>query len=102
MTETQFLAIRDIRRRWSCARSTVYDAIKEMDAARYLKRLYLGRVQRVALSSIEEYERRHAQGPGLVPIPRSFPSRRHKVTRRRKPGSGDLVAELRAFAKSLG
>jgi len=55
-----FLSIADVAARWSCGRSFVYEAIAEMERNGYLRRLVLGRVQRIAVESILQYEVLHA------------------------------------------
>jgi hypothetical protein len=55
-----FLSISDICTRWSCGRTFVYAAVAEMEREGYLRRLWLGRVQRVELVSVERYEALHA------------------------------------------
>jgi hypothetical protein len=88
-----FSSIADLTARWSCARSTVYAAIKEMEQSRYLKRLFLGRVQRIAMESIEEFERRHAQRQGEVV------SRLRQVASRPKPLPQTATAPLRSMLR---
>lgn len=103
-----FLSIAELTARWGCGRTFTYEAIAEMEAAGYLKRLYLGRVQRVALESAEEFERRHAQGPGEVvsrlrlsaPVPkRPKPS---SVAPLRSLPRGERVQRMREYTRSLG
>jgi len=68
-SETRFLSVADIDARWSCSRAHVYRAIAEMEREGYLRRLLLGRVQRVAEASVAQYEARHATQP--VDMPKS-------------------------------
>lgn len=56
---TRFLSIADVQARWSCGRTFVYAAVAEMKAGGYLRRLQLGRVQRIAEESIERFEALH-------------------------------------------
>jgi DNA-binding IclR family transcriptional regulator len=56
-----FLSIADIQERWSVSRATVYRALSEMERGGYLRRLWLGRVQRVAFASLERFEAVHAK-----------------------------------------
>jgi hypothetical protein len=66
-----FLSVNDLRARWSCSRSFVYRAIADMERAGYLQRIYLGSVQRVALDSVETWERLHSspQGESRAEVP---------------------------------
>jgi hypothetical protein len=59
-----FLSVNDLRARWSCSRGSVYTALTDMERGGYLRRIYLGRVQRVALDSIETWERLHSSPRG--------------------------------------
>ena len=55
-----FLSISDVAARWSCGRTFVYGAIAEMEREGYLRRIWLGRVQRIALESLERWEQAHS------------------------------------------
>jgi hypothetical protein len=58
-TPAAFLSIGDIRDRWSCGRTFVYEALADMERGGYLRRLAIGRRPRFALDSIETWERLH-------------------------------------------
>lgn len=58
---SRFLSVSDLQARWSCGRTFIYAALGEMERAGYLRRLWLGRVQRVGLESIERWEEAHAR-----------------------------------------
>jgi hypothetical protein len=58
-----FLSVLDLQARWSCGRTFVYAAITEMERRGYLRRLQLGRVQRIALASVEAWEAAHSKTP---------------------------------------
>lgn len=103
-----FSSIADLTARWSCARSTVYAAIREMERSGYLKRLFLGRVQRIAMESIEEFERLHAQRPGEVvsrlrqvaPRPKRLP--KTATAPLRSMLRPERIRTMRAYTRSLG
>jgi hypothetical protein len=61
VTEERYLSVQDIRTRWSCGRTFVYEAIAEMEVGGYLKRMWLGRHQRIALESVEHWEAAHVK-----------------------------------------
>ena len=56
-----FLSVADLAARWGCGRTFTYGAISEMDAAGYLQRVWLGRVQRVSVDSVEKWEALHSK-----------------------------------------
>jgi hypothetical protein len=62
-----YLSVNDIRRRWSCGRTFVYTAIAEMERGGYLRRIWLGRDQRLSVESVETWERLH-QEPANEPM----------------------------------
>lgn len=114
-----FLSIAELTARWGCGRTFTYDAIAEMEAGGYLKRIWLGRVQRVGIESVERWEALHtkpevntdrgviatlrtaspARPPGALPRP-STPRRRSASTVRPPNGSTSIVAAWRAMSKS--
>ena len=103
-----FLSIASLTARWNCARSTTYEAIKDMERGGYLKRVYLGRVQRISMESIEEFERQHAHGPGEV-ASRLRP--RAQRMKRLAPATGsslrsmsraERILKMREYTRSLG
>jgi hypothetical protein len=55
-----FLSIAELTARWGCGRTFVYEAVAEMEQAGYLKRIWLGRVQRLSIESVERWEGLHA------------------------------------------
>ncbi len=55
-----FLSVQGIQNRWSCGRTFVYEAIAEMQVKGYLKRMWLGRHQRITLESVERWETEHS------------------------------------------
>jgi hypothetical protein len=87
---TRWLSVSDLQARWSCGRTQVYSAIAEMQAAGYLRRLQLGRVQRVAEESVERFEAIHAGPRGEVA---RAPARRREPARDATP----IGAAIRAL-----
>jgi hypothetical protein len=82
-----FLSIADLTTRWSCGRTFVYAALREMEDQGYLRRLWLGRVQRVALEAVERWETLHSQGPAparVAPV-LAIRKRRPRVVSARGP-----------------
>lgn len=75
----EWLKVGDIAVRWSCSRATVYRAIGDMERGGYLRRMFLpgGSDQRIALGSVETWERLHSAAPGS--------ERAAVATMRRKP-----------------
>jgi hypothetical protein len=63
---TRYLSIADLRARWSCGRTFAYQAIAEMESGGYLRRIWLGPSQRIALDSVEAWERLHASPPDVA------------------------------------
>jgi len=97
-----FLSIADVAARWSCGRTFVYGAIAEMEREGYLRQLHLGRVRRIALESVEQYETLHASCPEKdadrvsVATGRLVRERRQRDSPRPPvPSGGSLVAEWR-------
>lgn len=65
-TVTRYLATSELRSRWDCGKSFVYTAIARIDAEGYLKRFWLGKHQRIALESVEAFERMHLAPEGEI------------------------------------
>lgn len=103
-TAVAYYSIQALRIRWSCGETKVYDAIHEMESNHYLKRMFVGHDQRVALESVERYEREHTVSPDLkekvfhLPLPRRGPGRPRKEKPPVSEEGGLSVAE---FAKRL-
>src|SRR4051812_36466699 len=58
----QWFSIQDLRSRWSCSKTYVYRALREMDRDGYLEQLFLNsRNQRIALQTVLRWEREHSQ-----------------------------------------
>jgi len=55
----RYLSITDLCRRWSCGRSFAYAAVGDMARAGYFRRIPVGRQHRIALESVEIWERLH-------------------------------------------
>ncbi len=97
-----FLKPQDIMERWTVSKATVYRAIDEMEQGGYLKRLYIGKGhdQRIALESIETYERLHNMpGGGVAAEVVAL-----RVTGRKKKPSPPVRKDgpsLREFVKGL-
>jgi hypothetical protein len=84
-----FLSVNDLRARWRCSKSFVYSALAEMERNGYLRRLRLGRVQRIAMESVEQYEAAHTLASALP---------RNEQRKAPKPGAsapGDAIRALR-------
>jgi hypothetical protein len=56
-----FLSIAELTARWGCGRTFAYEAVAEMEAGGYLKRLWLGRVQRLSIESVQTWEALHSK-----------------------------------------
>lgn len=69
MAAQQYLTIQDLKNRWHCGKTFVYEAISEMLGNGYLERIWIGRSQRISLASIECWELEHSDRPiQLAPI----------------------------------
>lgn len=97
-----FLSISDLRARWSCSRAFVYTAIGGMERGGYLRRIYLGRVQRVALDSVETWERLHSLPQGESRAEIAGMRQRRAVRRTMATASGSSLREAWAKMKAAG
>jgi hypothetical protein len=55
-----WLSINGLRRRLSCGKTFAYQVVAEMEQGGYLRRIWLGRHQRIAVESVERWEAAHA------------------------------------------
>lgn len=96
-----YLSIQDIQQRWAMGRSFAYEAVAEMQQQGYLKRMWCGRHQRIAVESVERWEALHAE-PQLDMVRSTVASLRDKRAPRPHPTSGKRAsaAELLAVLRS--
>ncbi len=88
-----FLSVQDIHERWSCGRTFVYQAIAEMEHRGWLRRMWVGRHQRIALESVQRWEAEHVDPPRNTV--------RSKVTKLRATRSKPVAATQRTAAERL-
>jgi hypothetical protein len=103
----QFFSINDLCQRWSCGRTTAYKAVSEMERGGYLNRIYLfGGDQRIALRSVETWERLHAYPPAEDSRVQVVALRVANAPRRKRvnalPASESIVAAWKKVKASGG
>jgi len=97
-----FLSIADVAARWSCGRTFVYGAIAEMEREGYLRQLHLGRVRRIALESVEQYEALHAKAATEEAPARCLSAPRPRAARTVAQPAPAQRESIRDFARRLG
>lgn len=82
--QAAYFSVGTLRKRWDASESSVYRIIRQMEKGGYLECLYIGTDRRIALRSVETWERLHTRAPlkgRALPV-----ASVHEPSERRRPG----------------